>query len=168
MKYSYDYVLWKYLGRLATNYPVIYWIVFCIIMSLFLYIFDFNYIKNNKKRDILFLIFMICWLIWLTVYKSNGWLIYPCIVAYILIFGIIIYKYYIFKKDKIENSCINQKTKILNLSPTKPKKQQKPNKQKDVQKSNFKKYKLINKNRVKDKITMKIRNRCRIISQSRN
>ena len=33
----------------------------------------------------------------------------------------------------------------------KPKKQQKPNKQKDVQKSNFKKYKLINKNRVKDK-----------------
>lgn len=100
MKYSYDYVLWKYLGRLATNYPVIYWIVFCIIMSLFLYIFDFNYIKNNKKRDILFLIFMICWLIWLTVYKSNGWLIYPCIVAYILIFGIIIYKYYIFKKDK--------------------------------------------------------------------
>ncbi|MCR8685655.1 hypothetical protein [Campylobacter ureolyticus] len=151
MKYSYDYVLWKYLGRLATNYPVIYWIVFCIIMSLFLYIFDFNYIKNNKKRDILFLIFMICWLIWLTVYKSNGWLIYPCIVAYILIFGIIIYKYYIFKKDKIENSCINQKTKISNLSPTKPKKQQKPNKQKDVQKSNFKKYKLINKNRVKDK-----------------
>ena len=151
MKYSYDYVLWKYLGRLATNYPVIYWIVFCIIMSLFLYIFDFNYIKNNKKRDILFLIFMICWLIWLTVYKSNGWLIYPCIIAYILIFGIIIYKYYIFKKDKIENSCINQKTKISNLSPTKPKKQQKPNKQKDVQKSNFKKYKLINKNRVKDK-----------------
>ena len=151
MKYSYDYVLWKYLGRLATNYPVIYWIVFCIIMSLFLYIFDFNYIKNNKKRDILFLIFMICWLIWLTVYKSNGWLIYPCIVAYILIFGIIIYKYYIFKKDKIENSCINQKTKISNLSPTKPKKQQKPNKQKDVQKLNFKKYKLINKNRVKDK-----------------
>lgn len=151
MKYSYDYVLWKYLGRLATNYPVIYWIVCCIIMSLFLYIFDFNYIKNNKKRDILFLIFMICWLIWLTVYKSNGWLIYPCIVAYILIFGIIIYKYYIFKKDKIENSCINQKTKISNLSPTKPKKQQKPNKQKDVQKSNFKKYKLINKNRVKDK-----------------
>ena len=151
MKYSYDYVLWKYLGRLATNYPVIDWIVFCIIMSLFLYIFDFNYIKNNKKRDILFLIFMICWLIWLTVYKSNGWLIYPCIVAYILIFGIIIYKYYIFKKDKIENSCINQKTKISNLSPTKPKKQQKPNKQKDVQKLNFKKYKLINKNRVKDK-----------------
>lgn len=151
MKYSYDYVLWKYLGRLATNYPVIYWIVFCIIMSLFLYIFDFNYIKNNKKRDILFLIFMICWLIWLTVYKSNGWLIYPCIVAYILIFGIIIYKYYIFKKDKIENSCINQKTKISNLSPTKPKKQQKPNKQKDVQKLNFKKYKLINKNIVKDK-----------------
>ena len=151
MKYSYDYVLWKYLGRLATNYPVIYWIVFCIIMSLFLYIFDFNYIKNNKKRDILFLIFMICWLIWLTVYKSSGWLIYPCIIAYILIFGIIIYKYYIFKKDKIENSCINQKTKISNLSPTKPKKQQKPNKQKDVQKSNFKKYKLINKNRVKDK-----------------
>ena len=143
MKYSYDYVLWKYLGRLATNYPVIYWIVFCIIMSLFLYIFDFNYIKNNKKRDILFLIFMICWLIWLTVYKSNGWLIYPCIVAYILIFGIIIYKYYIFKKDKIENSCINQKTKILNLIPTKPKKQQKPNKQKDVQKSNFKKYKIL-------------------------
>ena len=151
MKYSYDYVLWKYLGRLATNYPVIYWIVFCIIMSLFLYIFDFNYIKNNKKRDILFLIFMICWLIWLTVYKSNGWLIYPCIVAYILIFGIIIYKYYIFKKDKIENSCINQKTKISNLSPTKPKKQQKPNKQKESKKSNFKKYKLINKNRVKDK-----------------
>ncbi|SUW85566.1 hypothetical protein [Campylobacter hominis] len=151
MKYSYDYVLWKYLGRLATNYPVIYWIVFCIIMSLFLYIFDFNYIKNNKKRDILFLIFMICWLIWLTVYKSSGWLIYPCIIAYILIFGIIIYKYYIFKKDKIENSCINQKTKISNLSPTKPKKQQKPNKQKDVQKSNFKKYKLINNNRVKDK-----------------
>ena len=140
MKYSYDYVLWKYLGRLATNYPVIYWIVFCIIMSLFLYIFDFNYIKNNKKRDILFLIFMICWLIWLTVYKSNGWLIYPCIITISSMFIVI---YFSFKS--------NSNNKYIKIKKIKPKKQQKPNKQKDVQKSNFKKYKLINKNRVKDK-----------------
>lgn len=149
MNYGIETGIMTNIYKLEINYPIVSWIMFYLCALILLFI-DFSML-DRKKRDILFLIFMICWLIWLTVYKSNGWLIYPCIVAYILIFGIIIYKYYIFKKDKIENSCINQKTKISNLSPTKPKKQQKPNKQKDVQKLNFKKYKLINKNIVKDK-----------------
>ena len=51
-------------------------------------------------------------------------------------------------KKIIEKTTHTNKNDIFFI---KPKKQQKPNKQKDVQKLNFKKYKLINKNRVKDK-----------------
>ena len=135
--------------KLEINYPIVSWIMFYLCALILLFI-DFS-ILDRKKMDILFLIFMIFWLILLTVYKINGCLIYPCLIAYILIFGIIIYKYYIFKKDKIENSYINQKTKISNLSPTKPKKQQKPNEQKEKQKPNFKKYKLIDNSKYKIK-----------------
>ena len=87
---------------------------------------------------VIIVIFLV--LIYLTIYKSYGWLIYPCIITISSMFIVI---YFSFKS--------NSNNKYIKIKKIKPKKQQKPNKQKDVQKSNFKKYKLINKNRVKDK-----------------
>ncbi len=86
MNYGIETGIMTNIYKLEINYPIVSWIMFYLCALILLFI-DFSML-DRKKRDILFL------------YKSNGWLIYPCIVAYILIFGIIIYKYYIFKKDK--------------------------------------------------------------------
>ena len=93
-----------------------------------------------QKIDIILIGLVSVFLCYLTIYKSYGWLIYPCIVTISSMFIVI---YFSFKS--------NSNNKYIKIKKIKPKKQQKPNKQKDVQKSNFKKYKLINKNRVKDK-----------------
>ena len=86
-------------------------------------------------------------LICLSIFESKGVFLYFCIFSWFLTFAIIIIALIKSEYNKSNKTYIKppkQKT-------TKPKKQQKPNKQKDVQKLNFKKYKLINKNIVKDK-----------------
>ena len=127
---------------IGIDYPIMHWILFCLFAnySIYITIETFKISRRMQKIDIILIGLVSVFLCYLTIYKSYGWLIYPCIITISSMFIII---YFSFKS--------NSNNKYIKIKKIKPKKQQKPNKQKDVQKSNFKKYKLINKNRVKDK-----------------
>ena len=127
---------------IGIDYPIMHWILFCLFAnySIYITIETFKISRRMQKIDIILIGLVSVFLCYLTIYKSYGWLIYPCIVTISSMFIVI---YFSFKS--------NSNNKYIKIKKIKPKKQQKPNKQKDVQKSNFKKYKLINKNRVKDK-----------------
>ena len=123
--------------------PIMYKIIKSIKYNF--YIYKTYRIPSSIKLflfDCIVIIVIFLVLIYLTIYKSYGWLIYPCIITISSMFIVI---YFSFKSNS------NNKNKYIKIKKIKPKKQQKPNKQKYVQKLNFKKYKLINKNRVKDK-----------------
>ena len=127
---------------IGIDYPIMHWILFCLFAnySIYITIETFKISRRMQKIDIILIGLVSVFLCYLTIYKSYGWLIYPCIITISSMFIVI---YFSFKS--------NSNNKYIKIKKIKPKKQQKPNKQKDVQKSNFKKYKLINKNRVKDK-----------------
>ena len=127
---------------IGIDYPIMHWILFCLFAnySIYITIETFKISRRMQKIDIILIGLVSVFLCYLTIYKSYGWLIYPCIVTISSMFIVI---YFSFKS--------NSNNKYIKIKKIKPKKQQKPNKQKDVQKLNFKKYKLINKNRVKDK-----------------
>ena len=127
---------------IGIDYPIMHWILFCLFAnySIYITIETFKISRRMQKIDIILIGLVSVFLCYLTIYKSYGWLIYPCIITISSMFIII---YFSFKS--------NSNNKYIKIKKIKPKKHQKPNKQKDVQKSNFKKYKLINKNRVKDK-----------------
>ena len=127
---------------IGIDYPIMHWILFCLFAnySIYITIETFKISRRMQKIDIILIGLVSVFLCYLTIYKSYGWLIYPCIITISSMFIVI---YFSFKS--------NSNNKYIKIKKIKPKKQQKPNKQKDVQKSNFKKYKLINKNIVKDK-----------------
>ena len=127
---------------IGIDYPIMHWILFCLFAnySIYITIETFKISRRMQKIDIILIGLVSVFLCYLTIYKSYGWLIYPCTITISSMFIVI---YFSFKS--------NSNNKYIKIKKIKPKKQQKPNKQKDVQKSNFKKYKLINKNRVKDK-----------------
>ena len=127
---------------IGIDYPIMHWILFCLFAnySIYITIETFKISRRMQKIDIILIGLVSVFLCYLTIYKSYGWLIYPCIVTISSMFIVI---YFSFKS--------NSNNKYIKIKKIKPKKQQKQNKQKDVQKLNFKKYKLINKNRVKDK-----------------
>ena len=127
---------------IGIDYPIMHWILFCLFAnySIYITIETFKISRRMQKIDIILIGLVSVFLCYLTIYKSYGWLIYPCIITISSMFIVI---YFSFKS--------NSNNKYIKIKKIKPKKQQKPNKQKDIQKSNFKKYKLINKNRVKDK-----------------
>ena len=127
---------------IGIDYPIMHWILFCLFAnySIYITIETFKISRRMQKIDIILIGLVSVFLCYLTIYKSYGWLIYPCIITISSMFIVI---YFSFKS--------NSNNKYIKIKKIKPKKQQKPNKQKDVQKLNFKKYKLINKNRVKDK-----------------
>ena len=129
---------------IGIDYPIMHWILFCLFAnySIYITIETFKISRRMQKIDIILIGLVSVFLCYLTIYKSYGWLIYPCIITISSMFIVI---YFSFKSNS------NNKNKYIKIKKIKPKKQQKPNKQKDIQKSNFKKYKLINKNRVKDK-----------------
>ena len=127
---------------IGIDYPIMHWILFCLFAnySIYITIETFKISRRMQKIDIILIGLVSVFLCYLTIYNSYCWLIYPCIITISSMFIVI---YFSFKS--------NSNNKYIKIKKIKPKKQQKPNKQKDVQKSNFKKYKLINKNRVKDK-----------------
>ena len=127
---------------IGIDYPIMHWILFCLFAnySIYITIETFKISRRMQKIDIILIGLVSVFLCYLTIYKSYGWLIYPCIITISSMFIVI---YFSFKS--------NSNNKYIKIKKIKPKKQQKPNKPKDVQKLNFKKYKLINKNRVKDK-----------------
>ena len=127
---------------IGIDYPIMHWILFCLFAnySIYITIETFKISRRMQKIDIILIGLVSVFLCYLTIYKSYGWLIYPCIITISSMFIVI---YFSFKS--------NSNNKYIKIKKIKPKKQQKPNKQKESKKSNFKKYKLINKNRVKDK-----------------
>ena len=127
---------------IGIDYPIMHWILFCLFAnySIYITIETFKISRRMQKIDIILIGLVSVFLCYLTIYKSYGWLIYPCIITISSMFIVI---YFSFKS--------NSNNKYIKIKKIKPKKQQKPNKQKESKKSNFKKYKLINKNIVKDK-----------------
>ncbi len=146
----------------AKEYPLLYWVIFCIFVLPFLRILLNSILmdlsdgfKNITKYTVEFMIFtfiMFGLLVYFTITKSYGLLIYPCIFTWLSTCYVI---YIVYKEHKEFMKTIRQAKNENNISSKKYKKQstkpKKPNKQKESKKSNFKKYKLINKNRVKDK-----------------
>lgn len=104
MSYGVQTAIMINIYKLENTYPIISWIIFYICVLVLLFV-DFSILKMTKQ-DIIFIFFMIFWLIHLTIYKSSDWLIYPCITAYVLVFLIILYKYYSFKKEQMNKPTI--------------------------------------------------------------
>ena len=111
--------------------------------------------KNITKYTVEFMIFtfiMFSLLVYFTITKSYGLLIYPCIFTWLSTCYVI---YIVYKEHKEFMKTIRQAKNENNISSKKYKKQstkpEKPNKQKESKKSNFKKYKLINKTKERTK-----------------
>ena len=158
---EFQYKIVNVVIKFANEYPIVSWIILYIVGLFFLFLniklikYSLIAYKKTNQVKIIKLVFAACFqvviffyfLIKFSIYKSYGLLIYPCIFTWLSTFYLIYISYKEYKKI-IEKTTHTNKNDIFFK---KPKKQQKTNKQKDVQKSNFKKYKLINKNRVKDK-----------------
>ncbi|MDA3046487.1 hypothetical protein OFO10_04885 [Campylobacter sp. VBCF_06 NA8] len=121
----------KWIATLLICGRILYWLVPLTV---------YNYKRNElMKSKLLFMYFGIfIWLIYLCIYDTDDWLIYPCIAT---IISLITISYLAFKSEKISVKIERQP------QPKKPKKQktQKPKFDKSKNSLNFTNVKLKNK-----------------------
>ena len=97
------------------------WIGTLLILGRFLYwlvTLTKSYYKRKeliKQGIIIPYIIMLCWLIYLCIYDTDGWLIYPCIFT---IISLIVIVYFAFKSEKIP---VKFKQEPQRKKPKKPK-----------------------------------------------
>lgn len=74
------------------KYPIFHWIIFYFYANIVIYLTIRTYLYSKKltRIDIANLILISAFLFYLVVYKSSGWLIYPCIFALLSIIIVII------------------------------------------------------------------------------
>lgn len=113
----------------GTKFPIILWIYFFAFANFSIYIITDSYltIKKVNKNDFAVLLLIAIFLSYLSIYKSDGWLIYPCIFTILSMIAVVIIVIVRQKiQDKKRTEIIQSKPK--QAKPKKPKSQIQPKK----------------------------------------
>lgn len=103
---------------IGIDYPIMHWILFCLFAnySIYITIETFKISRRMQKIDIILIGLVSVFLCYLTIYKSYGWLIYPCIVT---IISMLIVIYFSFKSNSNNKYIKIKKNKTQKTTKTK-------------------------------------------------
>ena len=105
---------------IGIDYPIMHWILFCLFAnySIYITIETFKISRRMQKIDIILIGLVSVFLCYLTIYKSYGWLIYPCIITISSMFIVI---YFSFKSNSNNKYIKIKKIKLINKNRVKDK-----------------------------------------------
>ncbi|MGH1601284.1 hypothetical protein [Campylobacter majalis] len=125
------------------KYPIFHWIIFYFYANVVIYLTIKTYIYSKKltKIDIANLILILVFLLYLIIYGTRGWLIYPCIFTILSMIAVVII---VIVRQKIQDK---KRVEIIQSKPKQAKSKEPKSKIQPKKTLNFKNVKLNHKNK---------------------